>query len=56
MKRYSYQVEILIRPYILLPENKREKYAKYFSEQFSIVLRLVEDDIPEVLILSIFRG
>lgn len=55
MKRYSYQVEILIRPYILLPENKREKYAKYFSEQFSIVLRLVEDDIPEVLILSIIK-
>lgn len=28
---YSYQVEILIRPYILLPENKREICKIFFQ-------------------------
>lgn len=55
LKEYSCKVEMLISPYILLPEDKRNKYAKYFSEQFSIILKLIQDEVPEKLISSIVK-
>lgn len=55
MKEYSCKVEMLISPYILLPEDKRNKYAKYFSEQFGIVLKLIQDEVPGKLISSIVK-
>ena len=55
MKAYSCRVEMLIEPYILLPEEKRSGYATYFSKHFNIILRLIEDDVPGKLISNIIK-
>lgn len=55
MKEYSCKVERIIEPYILLPEEKRSKYAKYFSEHFNIILKLIDNKVPEKLISSIIK-
>lgn len=57
LKNYSYKVEKLIEPYILLPEEKRVKYANYFLEHFSVVLKLVhnQEKVPEKIILTIIK-
>ena len=57
LKNYSHKVEKLIEPYILLPEEKRVKYANYFLEHFSVVLKLVhnQEKVPEKLISTIIK-
>ncbi len=57
LKNYSYKVEKLIEPYILLPEEKRAKYADYFLKHFSVVLKLVhnQEKIPEKIISTIIK-
>lgn len=57
LKNYSHKVEKLIEPYILLPEEKRIKYADYFLEHFSVVLKLVhnQEKVPEKLISTIIK-
>lgn len=57
LENYSYKVEKLIKPYILLPEEKRVKYADYFWEHFSVVLKLVhnQEKVPEKIILTIIK-
>ena len=57
IKNYSYKVEKLIEPYILLPEEKRAKYADYFFKHFRIVLKLTygQENVPEKIILSIIK-
>lgn len=49
------KIETSIRPYILLPEEKREKYAKYFSKHFNIILKIVKDEIPCKLLTNIVK-
>ncbi|WRK55151.1 hypothetical protein SD457_10245 [Coprobacillaceae bacterium CR2/5/TPMF4] len=39
MEEYSSKIEALIQPYILLPEEKREKYSKYFLDHFYVILK-----------------
>lgn len=57
LKNYSHKVEKSIESYILLPEEKRDKYAYYFLEHFSVVLKLVHDqgEVPEKLISTIIK-
>ena len=57
LKNYSHKVEKLIEPYILFPEEKRVKYANYFLEHFSVVLKLVhnQEKVPEKLISTIIK-
>ena len=57
LKNYSHKVEKLIEPYILLPEEKRVKYANYFLEHFSVVLKLVhnQEKVPEKLISTVIK-
>ncbi len=55
LEEYVCKTEMSIRPYILLPEEKREKYAKYFSEHFDIILKLVKDEIPGKLLTNIIK-
>ena len=52
---YSYKVEKLIEPYILLPEVKRVQYADYFSNQFNVVLKLAQDKAAEKVISTIIK-
>lgn len=57
LENYSYKVEKLIEPYILLPEEKRVKYADYFLEHFGVVLKLVQNQekVPEKIISTIIK-
>ncbi len=57
LENYSHKVEKLIEPYILLPEEKRVKYADYFLEHFGVVLKLVQNQekVPEKIILTIIK-
>lgn len=55
LDEYACKIEKLIRPYILLPEEKREKYAKYFSNHFNIILKLVKDEVPGKLLTNIVK-
>lgn len=47
----------MIEPYILLPEEKRVKYADYFLEHFGVVLKLVQNQekVPEKIISTIIK-
>lgn len=57
LENYSYKVEKLIEPYILLPEEKRVKYADYFLEHFGVVLKMVQNQekVPEKIISTIIK-
>lgn len=57
LNNYSYKIEKLIEPYILLPDEKRVQYADYFSEHFSIMLKLVhnQEKVPEKIISTIIK-
>lgn len=57
LENYSHKVEKLIEPYILLPEEKRVKYADYFLEHFGVVLKLVQNQekVPEKIISTIIK-
>ena len=57
LQNYSHKVENLIEPYILLPEEKRGKYADYFLEHFNVVLKLVhnQEKVPEKIISTIIK-
>lgn len=55
MEEYSREVEMSIRPYILLPEERRSNYARYFSEQFYIILKMIKKDVPEKLVSNIIK-
>lgn len=57
LKDYSYKVEKLIEPYILLPEEKRTNYADYFLKHFSVVLKLIhkQEKVPEEIISNIIK-
>ena len=57
LKNYSHKVEKLIEPYILLPEEKRVKYADYFLEHFDVVLKLVQNQekVPKKIISTIIK-
>ncbi|EET58961.1 hypothetical protein BRYFOR_09067 [Marvinbryantia formatexigens DSM 14469] len=54
---YSCKVEKLIEPYILLPDEKRVQYADYFSEHFSVMLKLLhnQEKVPEKIISTIIK-
>lgn len=39
MEEYSSKIEALMQPYILLPEEKREKFSKYFLDHFYVILK-----------------
>lgn len=45
IKDYSKKVETFIQPYILLPEEQREDFAKYFSKHFQIILHAIKDNL-----------
>ena len=57
LNNYSYKIEKLIEPYILLPDEKRVQYADYFSEHFSIMLKLVlnQEKVSEKIISTIIK-
>lgn len=55
LEEYACKIETSIRPYILLPEEKREKYTKYFSKHFNIILKIVKDEIPCKLLTNIIK-
>lgn len=55
LKNYSCKVEKMIEPYILLPEEKREEYADYFLKHFGVVLKSVQEKVPENIISTIIK-
>ena len=57
LNNYSYKIEKLIEPYILLPHEKRVKYADYFLEHFSVLVKLVhnQEKVPEKIISTIIK-
>ena len=55
LEEYMCKVEMSIRPYILLPEEKRKKYAKYFLEHFNVILKLGNNEISGKLLINIIK-
>jgi len=52
---YSDRVVKYIQPYILLPENTRNKCEKYFSEHFGVLVHQCMEQLPIVAIANIVK-
>lgn len=53
--KYSNEVKERIQPYVLIPEKIRTKYADYFMEHFSILLRNYKEQAAVVAIGNVVR-
>ena len=57
MEEYSSKIEALMQPYILLPEEKREKFSKYFLDHFHVILKHIPTSSKLLLkVIKILRS